>query len=59
MTEITNTLMFLKTTHLKGEMMSGRDELWRAIEILVELGEKELAFDLRVVYNTNYRPEWK
>ena len=43
----------------KGEMMSGRDELWRAIEILVELGEKELAFQLRVVYDTNYRAEWK
>tara|TARA_B110000263_G_C15069573_1_gene401220 strand:+ start:336 stop:461 length:126 start_codon:yes stop_codon:yes gene_type:complete len=40
-------------------MMSDRDELWRAIEILVELGEKELAFDLRVVYDTNYRTEWK
>jgi hypothetical protein len=39
--------------------MSDRDELWRAIEILVELGEKELAFDLRVVYDTNYRTEWK
>ena len=39
--------------------MSGRDELWRAIEILVELGEKELAFQLRVVYDTNYRAEWK
>jgi len=40
-------------------MMSGRDELWRAIEILVELGEKELASQLRVVYDTNYRAEWK
>jgi hypothetical protein len=30
-----------------------------AIEILVKLDEKELAFDLRVVYDTNYRPEWK
>ena len=39
--------------------MSDRDELWRAIEILVELGEKELAFQLRVVYDTNYRAEWK
>ena len=39
--------------------MSDRDELWRAIEILVELGEKELAFNLRVVYDTNYRTEWK
>ena len=39
--------------------MSDRDELWRAIEILVELGEKELAFQLRVVYDTNYRTEWK
>ena len=40
-------------------MMSDRDLLWEAIEILVKLGEKELAFDLRVVYDTNYRPEWK
>ena len=42
-----------------GNVMSNRDELWRAIEILVELGEKELAFQLRVVYDTNYREGWK
>lgn len=36
-----------------------KDLLWKAIEILVKLGEKELAFDLRVVCDTNYRPEWK
>ena len=36
-----------------------RDELWRAIEILVELGEKELAYKLRVVHDINYREEWK
>jgi len=39
--------------------MSDRDLIWEAIEILVKLGEKELAFDLRVVYDTNYRAEWK
>jgi hypothetical protein len=39
--------------------MSNRDELWRAIEILVELDEKELAFQLRIVYDSNYREEWK
>lgn len=39
--------------------MSNRDELWRAIEILTELGEKELAFQLRVVYDSNYREGWK
>lgn len=38
---------------------SERNEIWRAIEILVELGEKELAFELRVIYDTYYRPEWK
>ena len=36
-----------------------RDELWRAIEILVELGETELAFQARVIYDTNFRTEWK
>jgi len=36
------------------------DKIWQAIEILThKLGEKELAFRLRVVYDTNYRPEWK
>lgn len=39
--------------------MSDRDLIWRAIEILVKLGEKDAAFDLRVVYDTNYRAEWK
>ena len=40
-------------------MMSDRDLIWEAIEILVKLDEKELAFDLRVVYDTNYREGWK
>jgi len=36
------------------------DKIWQAIEILThKLGEKELAFQLRVVYDTHYRPEWK
>jgi hypothetical protein len=45
--------------------MSDRDLIWAAIEILVknwqklDLDEKELAFQLRVVYDTNYRAEWK
>jgi hypothetical protein len=40
-------------------MMRDRDLIWEAIEILVKLDEKELAFDLRVVYDTNYREGWK
>jgi hypothetical protein len=39
--------------------MSDRDLLWDAIEILTKLGEKELAFQLRVVYDSNYRKGWK
>ena len=42
----------------KGKL-SDRDLLWEAIEILLKLDEKELAFQLRVVYDTNYREGWK
>ena len=36
------------------------DKSWEAIGILThKLNEKELAFQLRVVYDTNYRAEWK
>ena len=36
-----------------------RDELWKSIEILIELGEKELAYKIRVLYDTYFRPNWK
>ena len=40
-------------------MNKERDELWRAIEILTELGEKDLAFRLRCAYDHHFRGEWK
>ena len=40
-------------------MSKERDELWRAIEILTELGEKDLAFRLRCAYDHHFRGEWK
>jgi hypothetical protein len=39
--------------------MDERDELWRAIEILTKLGEKDLAFQLRVIYDHHFREGWK
>ena len=41
------------------QKIKSRNELWKTIEILVGLGEKELAFRLRVIYDTYFRPEWK
>ena len=33
--------------------------LWRAIEILVELRELELAYKLRVMHDSQFLPAWK
>ena len=33
--------------------------LWRAIEILKDLGDLDLAFQLRVVHDSQYLPKWK
>ena len=36
-----------------------RQKLFEAIKILMELGEKDLAFQLRVAHDTHLRLEWK
>jgi len=35
------------------------EKLFEAIKILMELGEKDLAFQLRVAHDTHLRLEWK
>jgi len=52
-------IVYWLEAELEGENMSNRDELWRVIEFLTELDEKELAFQLRVLYDSLCRTEWK
>lgn len=35
------------------------EKLFEAIKILMELGEKDLAFQLRVAHDTHLRLKWK
>ena len=50
----------MKRTTKSGKSTTSDDAkaLWRAIEILKELGELELAYKLRVEHDTQYLTSW-
>jgi hypothetical protein len=39
--------------------MLNKEAILKSIEILVDLGKVELAFELRVFYDSHFRDKWK